>query len=1032
MSRINRCLLRHSSPQSRIHRRMSPLRAAVLAAIGLSAASTSSVYAQAHEYIVDEVITEDRDHAAGFNVGTDSPVVVDVTGAANLTSDRDVRLGGTKEGSGTVRLDGGSSLTLARNRELYVGWSGVGHLGIHGGSKVSSSYLTLGDETRGRGTVVVSGAGSVLEAGSVKVGAEGHGLLRIENGGVVNVQGALNSHHYSTFELQSDPSGRLEISGAGSLLKVGKLSVGTDLLVEQGGHIESNEASIKTVSLNSGVAVITGEGSRWQNAGVLEVEAGFDVRDRAVVSTDTLTVDGRGSINNPETDLKYAQLRVADSGSLVRVANGVSIDGILTLSNGGRLEAGGDISLGLLGSLVFGGHQTAGGIGQYPSWSAPEAAGTIDDSVITFGVGYGTVAFNHNGYFELSNTIRSEMYDRVGIFGQLTNVAGSTNLTGDLTGFGGLVRVQGGRLQINSDLFVTESDRVDVGGDGWQHTVVDGGTFILNGTSGFLHSFGEGDEARTLRTSAVEVNEGGTFGGNATVGRIRVNRGGILSPGADGIGTLNVDGDLHFNTVGYTPPGPAAVYDVDVLGNGESDRIKVAGTAYIGLMDVNSRHKQPTAVRITGLDPATSYQNGQRYTILEADAGVTGAFDEVLSNSAFLTGTLTHTANTVELDVAVNAVNAVDDGAPSDPDTAPIVFGQVAATANQRSVAAGLDSLHQSGDALALYNQLLMLDADTARAAFDELGGEVHASQRALLLDDRFLRDGISQRLRPNPARAEDGGAVWVAGSADGRTQRGDGSAANVRDQRQGLLIGTDWTLGERWTFGMAGGSEQLRQQIRVRNATSEVDALHAGLYAGFRSGQIWFKGGAAYADYQIETERSVGAGQAFEQHLRSRQDARAWSAFTEGGWDLELDALTLTPYVAMSYTRLISDATEEVGGNAALAIAASRDEVWTSTAGVRASWDISGGQRDRARLEGGLAWEHRAGDLRADSQHQFMVGSDTFTVEGLPLARNVGVAEFGVALSPTDNSRLSLFAQARRGSGERGFGAQANWTIAF
>ncbi|WP_305806095.1 autotransporter domain-containing protein [Stenotrophomonas sp. YIM B06876] len=61
--------------------------------------------------------------------------------------------------------------------------------------------------------------------------------------------------------------------------------------------------------------------------------------------------------------------------------------------------------------------------------------------------------------------------------------------------------------------------------------------------------------------------------------------------------------------------------------------------------------------------------------------------------------------------------------------------------------------------------------------------------------------------------------------------------------------------------------------------------------------------------------------------------------------------------------TRLSSDAAVEAGGSAALAIAASKDGMWTTTAGVRASWNISGGQQHGARPEAGLAWQNAAGN---------------------------------------------------------------------
>nr|WP_306308803.1 autotransporter outer membrane beta-barrel domain-containing protein [Xanthomonas hortorum] len=519
---------------------------------------------------------------------------------------------------------------------------------------------------------------------------------------------------------------------------------------------------------------------------------------------------------------------------------------------------------------------------------------------------------------------------------------------------------------------------------------------------------------------------------------------------------MTFDGDLYFaanNGLGAAITG-TSFYDVDVLGNGQSDRLVVAGRAYFGRTS-GLTNIADAALRVTALDPAVSYQNGQTYTIVEAAGGGVGRFDQVTSRSAFIDPSVTYTDNQVQLSIAVRSttapvdpVNPVDPVTPIDPVTPvtpvtpiapvtpvapPLVFGAVAVSSNQRATAAALNTLQQSGAALALYNGLLMMDADTARAAFDDLSGEVHASNRSLLLEDRFLREGINQRLRQDPTLSADGGALaWVAGSGASNRQDGDGSAARSRQHREGLMAGVDWSFGEGWTVGLAAGSESLRQQIPARNASSDVDAVHAGAYAGFRGEKAWITGGASYADYQVDTERTVGMGSSIAQGLNSRYDADAVSAFAEGGWDFELDALTLTPYVALAYTRLSTDAGVENGGNAALAIDASKDEVWTTTAGVRAAWDISGGQQDGARLEAGLAWQNAGGELHADSRHRFVAGSNTFTVDGVPLARNVGIAELGVSINTSSNSRLSLFGQGRAGGGQREVGAQLNWTFAF
>ncbi|WP_426805979.1 autotransporter domain-containing protein, partial [Stenotrophomonas sp. SrG] len=90
-----------------------------------------------------------------------------------------------------------------------------------------------------------------------------------------------------------------------------------------------------------------------------------------------------------------------------------------------------------------------------------------------------------------------------------------------------------------------------------------------------------------------------------------------------------------------------------------------------------------------------------------------------------------------------------------------------------------------------------------------------------------------------------------------------------------------------------------LRPQIRDRSAITEVDAVPGGLYAGFRGEQAWINGGASYADYDEDTRRELGAGTSWEQSLGSQQDAHSVQACADGGWDLQLSALTLSPDLA-------------------------------------------------------------------------------------------------------------------------------------
>jgi T5SS/PEP-CTERM-associated repeat protein/autotransporter-associated beta strand protein len=970
----------------------------------------------------------------GAEAGSTGIVSVGSRGTLKVT-DNYLRVG--EAGTGVLHINDGGLVVAERGVGVGTDADGNGSIMVNAGGQLKTAQLTLGGGTGSSGSLGISGTAALVEASKVWVGSRGDGTLRVEDGGVLRADTEVRAERYDGLGAGTlGQKGRIEVSGAGSAIEAPLVHTTNELLIEGGASIRSDTALIKdSYADGPAVATLSGAGSNWTNRGAMEIRGNVDVVDGATIETDTLAISS--GLNSATLGVKLIneQVRVSGAGSSIRASNGLTVGagvfepyGMLSVANGGVLDGGTGFALGLSGYLVVGDgvDQWVASVG--PSWRPAEAAGALSGSPIEMGAGAGGLVFNHTSNVELANTISSASWTA----GAVTSVAGTTTLSGDLSAFGGDVNVAGGVLVINADMY-TGQDHVHADLSPAQQINVSGGTLVLNGSSGFRQAFDDGNGSRVVRSSSVRVRDGGILAGNATVGRTEVSNGGVLSPGNGGVGTLTIDGDLFVNAGAKDAASVAskAFYDVDLLGNGQADFIAVTGKVHIGRgADIAGNHGD-AGVRVTGLDPAVSYQQGHTYAILDAAGGIDGGFDDVSSNSAFITPTLTRTDTQVLLNIAVNSPDAAMDPAAGDV-APPAVFRAVAVTGNQRATAAALDSLTQSGEALALYNSLLMLDETAARVAFDELSGEVHASARALLLDDRFLRDGISQRLRPDPSMTPNGSSAWVATSGVAQRQDGNGDAAGTRNHRQGLMAGYDWTFGERWTVGVAGGPESLRQQIHERTATTEVDALHGGLYAGFRGDQAWLQAGATHADYAVETRRTLGAGSAWAQTLESRQDARAVSVFTEGGWDIELDALTLIPYLAVAYTRLSTEGTVETGGSAALAIAASRDEVWTTTAGMRAAWDISGGQQDGARLEAGLAWQTAAGELRADSRHAFVAGSDAFTVSGLPLARNMGIAELGVSVKPTDNSRLSMFAQGRAGGGQREAGAQLNWSVAF
>src|SRR5690606_21810146 len=113
------------------------------------------------------------------------------------------------------------------------------------------------------------------------------------------------------------------------------------------------------------------------------------------------------------------------------------------------------------------------------------------------------------------------------------------------------------------------------------------------------------------------------------------------------IDTLTVDGDVVFEA--------GSIFEVEVEADGSTDVLAATGTATIngGTVDVQA-------------SDVGTWSSSTDFSILTADGGVTGEFDTVTSNLAFLTPTLSYDANSVQLTLTRNdiAFSEMADKAP--------------------------------------------------------------------------------------------------------------------------------------------------------------------------------------------------------------------------------------------------------------------------------------------------------------------------------------------------------------------------------
>jgi outer membrane autotransporter protein len=335
-----------------------------------------------------------------------------------------------------------------------------------------------------------------------------------------------------------------------------------------------------------------------------------------------------------------------------------------------------------------------------------------------------------------------------------------------------------------------------------------------------------------------------------------------------------------------------------------------------------------------------------------------------------------------------------------------------------------------------LYNNLLVLDAASARSAFDALSGVIHASAKSALVDESWLlRNAMNDRLRsafgavgsqgmatlnygytadlapstsgPMPRRPQaDRFAVWGQGYGSWGRIDSDGNAAKLTRSTGGVLLGADVAVFDTMRLGVLAGYSRSKFDVTSRQSSLESDNYHVGIYGGGQWGALSLRTGASYTWHEISTDRRAAFG-AFGNELKSDYSARTAQIFGEVAYRFDVGRLALEPFAGLAYVNLDTDSFSETGGAAALTARGDDMSVGYSTLGLRASTSFAVQGMDLT-LRGGLAWRHAFGDINPNATLAF-AGSNSFSVSGLPIAKNAAIVEAGLDLAISKSATLGV-----------------------
>lgn len=566
------------------------------------------------------------------NGGTNGSItgIIQDFGALAFNRSDALTYGDVISGTGALTKLGGGNLILAA-ANTYTGATTVagGTLSVNGSIASSAVTVAAGGTLGGNGTV----GSTIVQSGGALAAGNSVGTLTV-NGDLTLAQGST-----LVAEVDQTAADRVNVTGntslAGNLLATFATGSGYVFntpytLLNSTGTLSGTFANFDTLNIPTGyVAVVNYDAhnvimdllpavyqwgatpgtSDW-NTGTnwlygLVPGAG-DVAVFDATNNPTVTINAAANAKSLQFNAGVAAYSLNITGTATSTAS-------LTLANGGLIDSAANAPTimvsgvaGHTGTLAFTGMGTAADATiTAANFGTVSFAGTTDAGAgarLT-AAGGGTVSFAATTGVNADNRIAAGSIAGAGNFILGANILtvgalnSSTEVSGVISGTGGLTKVGSGTLLLSGANTYTGATRIDAG------------VLSVNGSL----------------ASNVTV-AGGALKGHGFVNGVTINNGAALAPG-NSIGTLSV-GTLTFAS--------GSSYQVETDATGASDLVNATGLVTV------------TGATVQALPAAGNYAASTTYRIINAGS-ISGTFAGVTSSAGNLAASLIYGATSVDL-----------------------------------------------------------------------------------------------------------------------------------------------------------------------------------------------------------------------------------------------------------------------------------------------------------------------------------------------------------------------------------------------